>query len=141
MVSSTSSAVPRPSTGTFSYAPEWCGRPRTAPTRLPYASGRVGCTRAQGSDLPDAGDRGTCYPSFRGEETKEDLRPAFLLLVVPSDGARAAVICYGAAPAKGRIVSVMENDAAVGHVVLLGDSVFDNAAYVAGAPDVVRQVR
>ncbi len=30
------------------------------------------------------------------------------------------------------------------HVVLLGDSVFDNAAYVAaaaGAPDVVRQVR
>jgi hypothetical protein len=29
----------------------------------------------------------------------------------------------------------------VGHVVLLGDSIFDNAAYVAGAPDVVRQVR
>jgi lysophospholipase L1-like esterase len=29
----------------------------------------------------------------------------------------------------------------VGHEVLLGDSVFDNAAYVAGAPDVVRQVR
>ena len=27
------------------------------------------------------------------------------------------------------------------HVVLLGDSVFDNAAYVAGAPDVVRQVQ
>ena len=35
----------------------------------------------------------------------------------------------------------MGNDVAVGHVVLLGDSVFDNAAYVAGAPDVVRQVR
>jgi hypothetical protein len=35
----------------------------------------------------------------------------------------------------------MGNDAAVGHVVLLGDSIFDNAAYVAGAPDVVRQVR
>jgi lysophospholipase L1-like esterase len=33
------------------------------------------------------------------------------------------------------------NDAAVGHVVLLGDSIFDNAAYVAGSPDVVRQVR
>ena len=32
------------------------------------------------------------------------------------------------------------NDVAVGHVVLLGDSIFDNAAYVAGAPDVVRQV-
>jgi lysophospholipase L1-like esterase len=30
----------------------------------------------------------------------------------------------------------------VSHVVLLGDSVFDNAAYVAaGAPDIVRQVR
>jgi lysophospholipase L1-like esterase len=30
----------------------------------------------------------------------------------------------------------------VSHVVLLGDSIFDNAAYVtAGAPDVVRQVR
>ena len=28
----------------------------------------------------------------------------------------------------------------MGHVVLLGDSVFDNAAYVGGAPDVVRQL-
>jgi lysophospholipase L1-like esterase len=27
------------------------------------------------------------------------------------------------------------------HIVLLGDSVFDNAAYVAGGPDVVRQVQ
>jgi lysophospholipase L1-like esterase len=27
------------------------------------------------------------------------------------------------------------------HVVLLGDSIFDNAAYVADAPDVIRQVR
>lgn len=27
------------------------------------------------------------------------------------------------------------------HIVLLGDSIFDNAAYVAGAPDVIRQVR
>ncbi len=34
------------------------------------------------------------------------------------------------------------NDTFVSHVVLLGDSIFDNAAYVAaGAPDVVRQVR
>ena len=31
--------------------------------------------------------------------------------------------------------------AAAGHVVLLGDSIFDNAAYVAGGPDVVRQLR
>jgi hypothetical protein len=28
-----------------------------------------------------------------------------------------------------------------GHIVLLGDSIFDNGAYVGGAPDVVRQVR
>src|SRR5687767_10042149 len=27
------------------------------------------------------------------------------------------------------------------HVVLLGDSIFDNAAYVRGGPDVVRQLR
>lgn len=30
---------------------------------------------------------------------------------------------------------------AAGHVVLLGDSVFDNAAYVGGGPDVVAQLR
>jgi lysophospholipase L1-like esterase len=29
----------------------------------------------------------------------------------------------------------------MGHVVLLGDSIFDNAAYVAGGPDVVTQLR
>jgi hypothetical protein len=29
----------------------------------------------------------------------------------------------------------------VDHVVLLGDSIFDNAAYVAGTPDLIRQVR
>jgi len=28
-----------------------------------------------------------------------------------------------------------------GHIVLLGDSIFDNAVYVSGAPDVVRQLR
>jgi len=27
------------------------------------------------------------------------------------------------------------------HIILLGDSIFDNAAYVAGGPDVVRQLR
>ena len=32
-------------------------------------------------------------------------------------------------------------DNIMGQVVLLGDSIFDNAAYVAGAPDVLRQVR
>ncbi len=44
-------------------------------------------------------------------------------------------------PTGGWIAASPGNDAAVGHVVLLGDSIFDNAAYVAGAPDVVRQVR
>lgn len=29
----------------------------------------------------------------------------------------------------------------MGHVILLGDSVFDNAAYVRGGPDVVKQLR
>jgi hypothetical protein len=29
----------------------------------------------------------------------------------------------------------------MGHVVLLGDSIFDNAAYVRGGPDVVKQLR
>ncbi len=45
--------------------------------------------------------------------------------------------------AAGRFVCApLGNDASMSHVVLLGDSVFDNAAYVAaGAPDVVRQVR
>ena len=34
-----------------------------------------------------------------------------------------------------------EADAPMKHIVLLGDSVFDNAAYVAGGPDVIEQVR
>jgi hypothetical protein len=29
----------------------------------------------------------------------------------------------------------------MGHVILLGDSIFDNAAYVSGGPDVVSQLR
>ncbi len=44
-------------------------------------------------------------------------------------------------PTEGWVGTLMGNDVAVGHVVLLGDSILDNAAYVAGAPDVVRQVR
>jgi lysophospholipase L1-like esterase len=44
-------------------------------------------------------------------------------------------------PTEGWIGALTGNDVAVGHVVLLGDSIFDNAAYVAGAPDVVQQVR
>jgi hypothetical protein len=34
-----------------------------------------------------------------------------------------------------------KNTAGMGHVILLGDSVFDNAAYVGGAPDVIAQLR
>ena len=42
----------------------------------------------------------------------------------------------------GCLAFSLGNDASVSHVVLLGDSIFDNAAYVtAGAPDVIRQVR
>jgi hypothetical protein len=33
-----------------------------------------------------------------------------------------------------------KNTAGMGHVILLGDSVFDNAAYVGGAPDVIAQL-
>ena len=44
-------------------------------------------------------------------------------------------------PTEGWIAALPGNDVDVGHVVLLGDSIFDNAAYVAEAPDVVRQVR
>jgi hypothetical protein len=34
-----------------------------------------------------------------------------------------------------------QGQAPMPHIVLLGDSIFDNAAYVAGGPDVVRQLR
>ena len=34
-----------------------------------------------------------------------------------------------------------EANAPLRHIVLLGDSVFDNAGYVAGGPDVIEQVR
>ena len=51
--------------------------------------------------------------------------------------------CRSALPARNRLLSALfGNDASVSHVVLLGDSIFDNAAYIAaGAPDVIRQVR
>ncbi|WP_084507772.1 SGNH/GDSL hydrolase family protein [Geminicoccus roseus] len=47
-------------------------------------------------------------------------------------GAAAATFLGGVAAAE---------DAPVNHVVLLGDSVFDNGAYVGGGPDVVAQLR
>ncbi len=45
----------------------------------------------------------------------------------------------GARPAAAQ--AAVRRSGAVGHVVLLGDSVFDNKAYVAGRPDVVAQLR
>ena len=63
------------------------------------------------------------------------------LLGVAGCGGEQSMAAVRHGPTEGWIAALMGNDAAVGHVVLLGDSIFDNAAYVAGAPDVVRQVR
>lgn len=51
-------------------------------------------------------------------------------------GAGVAALCAGA-PARPSA----QTQAPPGHIVLLGDSIFDNGVYVAGGPDVVRQVR
>src|ERR671911_399360 len=63
------------------------------------------------------------------------------LLGVAGCGGEESTAAARYGPTKGWIAALMGNDDAVVHVVLLGDSIFDNAAYVAGAPDVVRQVR
>ena len=63
------------------------------------------------------------------------------LLGVAGCGSEESTAAARYGPTKGWIAALMGNDDAVVHVVLLGDSIFDNAAYVAGAPDVVRQVR
>ena len=62
-------------------------------------------------------------------------------MTVPKDGRKSEP--QSALPTRKRLLSVLfGNDVSVSHVVLLGDSIFDNAAYVAaGNPDVVRQVR
>ncbi len=68
------------------------------------------------------------------------LAGAALLGVAGCGGQQSATaVRYG--PTEGWIAALTGNGAAVSHVVLLGDSIFDNAAYVTGAPDVVRQVR
>ncbi|MBP0447565.1 SGNH/GDSL hydrolase family protein [Roseomonas sp. SSH11] len=55
---------------------------------------------------------------------------------------RAALGALAAAgPASGSGAAEARSARAPGHVVLLGDSVFDNKAYVAGGPDVVAQLR
>ena len=63
------------------------------------------------------------------------------LLGVAGCGGEQNTAPIGHSPTGGWTAALPGNDAAEGHVVLLGDSIFDNAAYVAGAPDVVRQVR
>ena len=63
------------------------------------------------------------------------------LLGVAGCGGEQSATAVRHGPTEGWIAALTGNDAAVSHVVLLGDSIFDNAAYVAGAPDVVRQVR
>jgi hypothetical protein len=50
--------------------------------------------------------------------------------------ARAAASCFTAA-----LISSANSASAMNHIVLLGDSIFDNAAYVGNGPDVVRQLR
>jgi lysophospholipase L1-like esterase len=42
---------------------------------------------------------------------------------------------------EGLLRTLAEKRCFMNHVVLLGDSILDNAAYVAGAPDVIQQVR
>src|SRR4051812_3797588 len=44
-------------------------------------------------------------------------------------------------PCRSRRALSIEREGNMGHVVLLGDSIFDNAAYVGGRPAVIDQVR
>ena len=59
------------------------------------------------------------------------------LLGVAVCGSEQSTTAVRHGPTEGWIAAKMGNDVAVGHVVLLGDSIFDNAAYTGGAPDVV----
>jgi hypothetical protein len=45
------------------------------------------------------------------------------------------------APGPARAAARQTKETAMGHVVLLGDSIFDNAAYVGRGPDVIAQLR
>jgi lysophospholipase L1-like esterase len=54
---------------------------------------------------------------------------------------RGFLIAGTAALASAPAAAVCKGQTPMPHVVLLGDSIFDNAAYVAGGPDVVRQLR
>src|ERR671921_965285 len=63
------------------------------------------------------------------------------LLGVAGCGSEESTAAARHGPTEGWIAALMGSDAHVGHAVLLGDSVFDNATYVGGAPDVVQQLR
>src|SRR5918998_5021062 len=63
------------------------------------------------------------------------------LLGVAGCGGEESTAAARHGPTEGWIAALMGSDVPVGHAVLLGDSIFDNAAYVGGAPDVVQQVR
>jgi hypothetical protein len=63
------------------------------------------------------------------------------LLGVAGCGGEESTAAARHGPTEGWIAALMGSDVHVGHAVLLGDSIFDNAAYVGGAPDVVQQVR
>ena len=54
---------------------------------------------------------------------------------------RALLLAATAGAAAGATTAGKGGETVAGHVVLLGDSVFDNGAYVAGGPDVVAQLR
>jgi hypothetical protein len=54
---------------------------------------------------------------------------------------RRRLVATFAAALLGRPAAAAQKMPAMRHVVLLGDSIFDNAAYVGGGPDVVTQLR
>jgi len=59
----------------------------------------------------------------------------------PDEGRRALLAGAALLASAGAFRARAEEAEAMKHVVLLGDSIFDNAAYVDGGPDVVAQLR
>ena len=59
----------------------------------------------------------------------------------PRRAALAVSLAALAAPRAAAQAGASGPGAAAGHVVLLGDSIFDNKAYIAGGPDVAAQLR
>jgi hypothetical protein len=59
---------------------------------------------------------------------------------MPPDPSRRALIAGAGLIAAASALPARAKEAAVNHVVLLGDSIFDNKAYVSGGPDVITQL-